>query len=298
MQLDDSTEVQADQNDSLEADSSLAAGFAKVRGEEPPAAAAAAQDAVTDLDGEASTDATDAPAPGVTQAAAEEAPEEMFAGMKASEVKALLAKAAQFDELKSQVEANNQKMYGKLGEYQRKINELSSKPAGQQIAFSKDALKKLGGEFPELAELLAEDLSALSLNSAASSADPEQVEKIVAERVEQIRVENEKKLLTLAHRDWRDAIKSDEWKIWRATLPAEAQQVLDTSQDAMQIADAITDFKGWKQTNVAQAEAASRRRANRLEKSVMPAGVPASGPARLPDSAGLNAGFSRVRRGA
>lgn len=318
MQLENSNEVdttvinaeqQDDQHDVTDNDDSLAAGFAKVRGGSAPIDAndSDATDTDTELDGGASDDsATDAePAEeGTQQTAAEEVkhePEDDIIpglGMKASEVKQMLARVAEVDQLKASIEQANAKVYGKLGEYQRKINELANKPAG--LALTKEKLTRLSAEFPDLAEMLAEDLSALQLASPASDFDPEKVNEIVQQRVGEAlqaqQRETEKKLLTMAHRDWRDVIRSDDWKVWRGTLTADAQQILDSSWSAEQLSEQINTFKDWKKSTVEQAEATRQRRSNRLERSATPNGMPASAPTVISEEQALSAGFKKVRR--
>jgi hypothetical protein len=278
-----------DSLDSVQDDSGLSAGFAKVRGGEPH----------TDVN-DAEITPAEAVGPEVTAAPEVEAtpdpepPEEMIAGMKASELKALLAKSAEVDQLKALIEQNNQKMYGKLGEYQKKINELKQVSTAK---IGKDSLKRLSAEFPDLAELLADDL-AEAIQASPSGLDQDHVDNLVNQRMVTAQQEMEKKLIAIAHRDWKQVLTSDDWKAWVSTQAAERKAEIETTWDSAILADAISDYKNAKNASAEKAAQTQQRRANKLERNVMPNGVPASGPMRLPDERGLSAGFNKVRRSA
>lgn len=298
-QMEDSIEIQSNTEQldqetetSTESSGSLSAGFAKVRGGEPTGA--------TTESIEPALTADPAGAEVITQETVETKepeviPEEMFMGMPASQVKAILEKAAEFEKVE-------QRLYGKFGEFQKKLNAVqTAASSGQSISVTKEKLKRLSSDFPDLAELLADDLSDL-LKSPASGIDQEQVNTLVSEKlqseIQRIEAENEKKLLTMAHRDWRQVRDSAEWDSWLNQLPADRQNEIRSSWSAVDLADAITEHKQWvKEKADAEAKAAANaaRRENKLANSVVPRGVPAAGPMKVPDSKGLDAGFKRVR---
>jgi hypothetical protein len=308
MPEDQSTDQQDGQSgtESTESGGSLSAGFARVRGEQPHTtsnekAEAQADGASEQDEGASSTDDAQVEQ-GNAEAKAEDEhqPEEYFAGMKASEVKALLAKAAEFDRLKEQMTHESQKMYGKFGEFQKKINQLQQQSAaGQPVKLTKESLKRTLSDYPELAEALADDLGEI-LKSPASGLDQANVDTLVSEKLGQevakINQANEQKLLAFAHRDYKQVLTSDDFKIWRGTLPADVQQALDSTWDAVFVADAITEFKTWKQKSAADAEEAKTRRTKRLENAVVPNGTPGQGATKTPDHAGLSAGFNKIRK--
>lgn len=292
--------------ESTESNGSLSAGFARVRGAQPHTASetqaaatgAVEQDEVASVTDDAQEEQGNAQETVTT--GKQEAEEETFLGMPASQVKAILAKAAEFDRLKEQMTLESQKMYGKFGEFQKKINQLQQQSAaGQPVKVTKDSLKRTLSDYPELAEALADDLGEI-LKSPASGFDQAQVDTLVSEKLSQevarINQANEQKLLAFAHRDYKQVLTSDDFKIWRGTLPADVQQALDSTWDATFVADAITEFKSWKQKSVADAEAAKTRRTKRLENAVVPNGAPSQGAAKIPDHTGLSAGFNRVRK--
>lgn len=293
--------------ESTESGGSLSAGFAKVRGQQPHTASDTKPEVQATGREEHDEDAssTDDAQAGQgnkqeTAATDKQEPEETFLGMPASQVKAILAKAAEFDRLKEQMTHESQKMYGKFGEFQKKINQLQQQSAaGQPVKVTKDSLKRTLSDYPELAEALADDLGEI-LKSPASGFDQAQVDTLVSEKLSQevarINQANEQKLLAFAHRDYKQVLTSDDFKIWRATLPSDVQQALDSTWDATFVADAITEFKTWKQKSAVDADAARTRRTKRLENAVVPNGAPSQGAAKLPDHTGLSAGFNRVRK--
>ncbi len=291
-QSDTATDIVDTSTDSVAESDSLAAGFAKVRGDKPHT------DSVTEPTTTASTDSDDAaPEPesaeeqGNTQAPVEQQPAPAPQYISADD----------FKRYQEKVELDQQRMFGKFGEFQKKINGLTQQAPGQTVKFTKESLKKLSAEFPEFAELLADDLGEI-LKSPASGIDQTAVDTLVSERIKEettrIELASERKLMFVQHRDWESVVKSDEFAAWKNTLPPEVNQALSATRDSMFLGDAITEFKKARDAAASattQAEASKDRRAKKLEASVVPSGMPAARPAKLPDEVGLSKGFSKVR---
>ncbi len=167
------------------------------------------------------------------------------------------------------------KLFGALGAIRQQIDAMKTQPAvaPSAIKVTKESLKRLSTEFPELAELLAEDLSTVVMGGAQAP-DMEAINKIVSEAVTKGLTENsqvyETRLLTLAHPDWRQVAPSPEFAGWAATQSAEVQQMLSDGWDSAAIAEQLTKFKTWK------AETQRKRQTNqqRLETNVAPRGNP------------------------
>jgi len=265
-------------------EASLDAGFNKTREEITPVETLR-QERAEPAGNEASTEVQ------LTASEPAQAVEEpMIGGFKESEFKALLAKAQRVEELESQIKGNHDKAFGKFGELQRTINELKERPAGAPTKVTGAALKRLTENFPELAEMLAEDLSELSIGSSTNNADSAAIEARFDQRLEEINRANEQKLLAMKHRDWRTTVKSDDFVLWKNTLPAEHRTELDNSWDALYISENLDAFKEWK------SKAPKQKTDKRIEAALTPNGTPVTAPGVLPDNAGLNAGFNKVRR--
>ncbi len=285
----ENVDSQQDVDQSQQEDASLEAGFNRTRGEEPPVEIPPPEPATTEAAPEKATEASTDQQTAAPEAQAEEP---MIGSFKESEFKALMAKAQRVDELEAQINGNQSKVFGKFGEVQRLINEMKATPPGQPVKLAGAKLKRLADTFPELAEALAEDLSELSLESPAQSTfDSTELEQRFALQVEEIKRENEKKLLSMKHRGWKETVKSQDFTLWKGTLPAEERQQLDNSWDAEYISDKLDSFNEWK-----SRPSTKQRNDKRLEAAVTPTGTPNTAPGLIPDIAGLNAGFNKIRK--
>lgn len=294
------------------------AGFNKVRGDEPPAEDPPKQtetieqaqpEAKTEeaKEPEAKTDTTkdsdDAKESEEAEkaTAADEDPIVPGIGLKASEVKNLLAKAASFDPAAIE-EKLSSKMFGKFGEVQRSINELKANPAGQPLKLTTEKLKRLHAEYPEMAAILAEDLSEV-LTAPAGTFTKDEVDRIVSEKLTEKSAEVELKLLTIAHPDWYENRHSPDFSIWLSTLPQNVSEAVQSSQDSTFLAKAFTGFKAWKgaaqeakrAADEAAAAAAKQKTEKRLEGGITPKGVTTPAPPLPTASSAMQAGFKKVR---
>jgi hypothetical protein len=221
----------------------------------------------------------------------------VFYGLTETQVKTALAQAARVGDLEKQLTATHDKVFGTIGEIRQALKDLKSAPAGTPVKVLKDAFKKLTENgYGDLAESLAEDFSNLPLGPQ-STFDQAAYDKSVDERVNSrlldANKEFEKKLLTIQHKDWRGIYASDYFKIWRGTLPAEAQGVLDNSWDAATLSEALDDFKVWREKAKApkQTTTASDKR---LAAAVDPK-TTASPPAGPSDDEAFETGFKNAR---
>jgi len=310
----ENTESQENQQEQ-QVHESMMAGFNKVRGDEPPAEdppkqvevteqaqSEAATEPVKEEEANAdvvntSTEASEAKT--AEPAAADEDPIVPGIGLKASEVKNLLSRAASFDPAAIE-ERLSSKMFGKFGQFQREINQLKSSPAGQPLKLTTEKLKRLHAEYPEMAAILAEDLSEV-LTAPAGTFTQEQVDQMVAKKVSEKSTETELKLLTIAHPDWYENRRSPDFNVWLSTLPADISERVQTSEDSAFLTQAFHGFKAWK--NAAQearraaeeAAAAKQKNEKRLEGSITPKGVTVAAPPLPTASSAMQAGFKKVR---
>lgn len=279
-------------------DASFEAGFNQARGDEPTAE-------IPPIAKEEPPAAAVSPAPEVTPEAPAEPTEseavdtqELIAGLTPGELKAALAKAAEVDRIRAEMESHNRKVFGRFGELQGEMKKLMDSPKGQPVKITRDTFKRLQAEFPDLAELLAEDLSDVLTSPAQSNFDPAQLEeqfKAKTEefntRIEEVTRKQETKLLTMKHPGWRQTVQSDDFTLWKGTLPEDVRTQLDNSWDAAFISDALTAFDTWKGRGAQQAN-------KRLESAITPQGVPAPSPPQPSEEDAFVSGFKTARSGA
>ena len=247
------------------------AGFAEARGEESPT-----EQVVTEA-------AAEPEAEPEAQAAPE--PEILFAGLTEEQLKSQLAKAGEVDDLRAQV----RRLDGRYGELNSRLQQ-----SNQPMKISADKFARLRENYGDLADALAEDLSQLSMGGGGGQQafDSAPIEQKFSDELAKIRQENERKLLTIRHRDWETIKTSDDYKLWEQTIPAEERQKLNDSWDEMYIADRFDDFKGWR----TKSQEVKQSKQGRLAAAVTPTrGAPAAVSA-VNDEAAFEAGFRQVRR--
>jgi hypothetical protein len=252
-------EVQDVQSDvEVQSDDGFAEGFAEARGEEPPV--------------QAEVPETAQPTEQASQAVEPEPepePQPLIAGLTESQVKELLVKAGQVDELNARIE----KVFGKFGEVQRNLQTLQSQKSSG-VRLNPESFKRMREEFPEMVDLLTADLSeALEGASGQASIDPTAIESIVSERLSakerEIEEAMERRWLKRQHKDWEDVIRSDDFMLWgQNELQPEEWQSLLASRDSEYISDGLTRFKEWRDRAVKAKESKQKR----LEAAITPKG--------------------------
>lgn len=218
----------------------------------------------------------------VEPAPAEPEPPKMF-GYTEDQFKELFAKAQEVDRLKER----EAKIFGTLGSLKQAIEARREQPTAT-AKITKESLKRLSAEFPEMAEMLSQDLSEIAIPQGAF--DQTVVERMVEERVEKVERANETKLLTVMHPDWKAVVQTPEFAGWKETLSPEDRDVLDNGWDAFSIGERLTAFKEWK-SKAAQTKVSNQRR---LEAAVTPRSTARSAPVVTEDDAFLQ-GFNQAR---
>lgn len=249
------TEVDQQQEEVVQDDSGFDAGFAEARGDESPTEPEqVAEEHVEEPVVEAE------PVP-------EQPQESLIAGLTEEQVKNLLLKAGQVDELSGQL----RKAFGRMGEFNNEIQQLRQRGG---VKLSADKFKRLGEQYPELAEALAEDLSgALEAPSSGPAFDINGFSNAVEQRLSAqqatLNQEIEKRLLTRAHRDWADVVRSNDFQLWAANvLPKEDSTKLAETWDADFISDKLDEFKSFRE----QSTKTQQSKQKRLEAAVAPKG--------------------------
>jgi hypothetical protein len=236
---------------------------------------------------------------------------------------AIQERLAGMDSLRTDVIKRADLALGKYGELNRTLQEMKQRPSGVPD-MSKAQFKKLNEQFPEFAKLLAEDLGEVfqaqttELTKAEVPAfKPEEFEERVNQRVateiETLTIKNEKREIARAHRNWEDIVRSEEFKKWGTTQPANEWQAFLLSNDSDVVIGKLNQFTDFQKsakeaaskaaTEAAAAEAAAAAAAakkqkteGRLAAAVTPKGN-ASGPTAKTEKDYLNEGFKSVRSG-
>jgi hypothetical protein len=207
--------------------------------------------------------------------------EPVIGNLKESELVAMLAKLPKIDEIGDMSTKEIQKLYGKIGELNRNLQELQKKGSGG-TALNVAGLQftKLKENFPELAEMLVEGLSEVQVNGG-SGLTLEDVERLSNEKVAGVKTELQQEmqvsLLRIQHPDYSEVHKSDEFKVWKQTLPEDEQTKIEESWDAAYLSGVFNKFKDWRK----ERTQSSQQRKDRLKGALRPktnAGTVRSGP--------------------
>lgn len=282
-----------------QAESDFAKGFSPA-----PEQSAPEQKTEQTSDAAGTETATETVAPKQEAKAAEPA---RIAGMTEEEWNAAVAKAtgSQVEELRKEIRQN----FGQIGNLTRTVNELKAArgnaTAGRKI--TADLLKRVNEELPGLGQALAADLQEIMGGAEEAQAnaeakgqafDPEKYfsEKVVPALQELEARNNEKAELRIVksiHRDFDAVVKSEDFSGWLKTLPEDRQREVRESEDGFVAADAVTEFKTWRDRT--KKDKTSKQ--TRLEAAVSPQGVPAGGgPQPTDEDAEFNAGFKRAAK--
>ncbi len=225
-------------------------------------------------------------------ATAEALPQTRLAQITEDQFKALMQKADEVDQIRSDSKRQIDTLAGHLGGMKQLVEGLKQ----QRGPLSAGQLKRLGAEYPDVARLLQEDLGALGA-AGGQTLDSAEVDRraqaIVAQQLPKELVKQEIKILRLYHRDWVDVVRSPEFADWSRTLSVADQQRL-AGNDGEFIADRISDFKARpKPRSAAQTAVSSNSRQRRLEAAVSPKGAGGHAPAPAAEDdfeAGFRAG--------
>ena len=257
----------------------------------------------------AGTETPGTPAPAGTETpGAEPEPQKLIAGLTEEQIAAALSRTGA---LQSTVD----KMAGRLGSLMQQIEALKANPPTTQVAQQALDLKleKLSAQFPELANLLREDLSTLQQAQAASPAPAvpsgltqEQFDVALNARLagatEQLTEQMEAKILTIQHPDWLEIIKTPQFALFRDNvLPPGVGQQLMSSSDSTFISAKLTEFKEWRAKSQAPAPAKPAippARQSRLAQAVIPNGDRSAPKAPQTEEDAFIAGFKNARAAA
>ena len=225
-------------------------------------------------------------------------PPKLFAGLTEEQLAAALART-------SQLQSTVDKLAGRMGTALQKIDSLMQAPknASEQRAFDLK-LERLNAAFPELAEILREDLKPMGMPEQVEvpvqqGFTQEQVEQMLQDRLQTFQHQQneamEIRALGAVHPDWEQVIRTPQFALWRDNVISDGAELM-SSESAAFISAKLSEFKQWQNrpTQPAQAlvtPAPSRRLANAVQPASRAA--PAAGPVSEDDA--FEAGFKKVR---
>ena len=221
----------------------------------------------------------------------------LIAGLTEEQLQAALARNGS---LQSTVD----KMAGRMGQLMQQIETLRTAPQTQASTATLNLkLEKLGESFPELANLLREDLSAATLPAepvapVVAGITQEDLDARLAAVTATTKEAIEVKVLGIMHPDWAQVIKTPQFALWRDTvLPAGEGVKLMESEDASEISAGLTKFKEWAKPATPTPPPVPDVRTSRLANAVMPNGGAAPAPVvELSEEAAFAASFANEQK--
>ncbi|UOF76807.1 hypothetical protein [Caudoviricetes sp.] len=273
-------------------DAAFLSGFSVVRGGDDDAGAKAEVQAVENQN----QDQQDPQQGQMTKAEAKA----ILAGYTEDQIKSLLEKAGQVDAIRH----SHQKLAGQYGSALQQIQRLDAaiKSGAGAPQFSKEKLKKLSESFPELAEILADDLAGIFGAQKTETADPKgptpdplkEVSDQFSRQMAQKEETYQRKILTIMHPNWLEMVHEPEFSAFTSKLSQSEQELLNSGWDAEQIGAILTRYKQSKSTSQ-QSTVSSTPKKDRLSAAV----VPKSG-ARAPsgdtEEDAFTKGFNSIRK--
>lgn len=191
---------------------------------------------------------------------------------------------------------------GRIGEVNHRMQQLLQQQrtaGGSNVKLSATSMKRLSEEFPEMAEMLAEDLTeALAgMGGGQPQIDPQVIDQLVTEKTKAIE-DNltrgmEKYKLSMTHKDWQQVVQEDGFNQWLFGQPPDYQQRINNSWDAGEIADALSAYKATRPAKAAVQQQAQQRK-QRFADAVTPTQATQTAPVPSTDDDFL-AGFKAVR---
>ncbi len=215
-------------------------------------------------------------------------PESTFAGYTEAEIKAAMERIQKLDTL----EQSQSKAFGMLGALKQSIEGIRSQP-GTPAKLTRESLKRLNVEYPDLADALAEDLGSFGGGQAAAI-DPTQINDIVSNGIRTARNADASEFLKDEHGDWVATVKSPEFNAYLNTLDEQTRERVKRSENPFYVSKQLVQFNDWKAKSVQAAKAKNTR----LEAAIAPTKGGAPGKAGPTDEDAFMAGFKAVRGGA
>lgn len=194
-------------------------------------------------------------------------------------------------ELRAAIEKTRGDAFGKIGGLERTLRQIQeATPVGHAITVTGDDLKEFKGEFPELADKFARDLTNVLSKFKGTGAPVQQAaalpedfddrmktsaRSIAVEEREKLKVELALETLNELHEDWQTvtgpANSATPYRQWLKQQPEAYQNKVLASNNAVVIGKSITAFKEFASAKE-KPKTAAELRAERLKESVVPKG--------------------------
>lgn len=305
MENEDSIVVEQSPADLAAEEAAFASAFNETRGEEP---AVVDEPEAVPVDDETAAAIDAAAAPAAEEPAPPAEAPKLFAGLTEEQLTAALAR-------NTTLQGTVDKMAGRMGQLMQQIEALRATPpttAAAQVALDLK-LEKLSASFPELANLLREDLQGLQNAQAAAPAPAappgvtqEQIDAMLSERLgtttAKLTEQMEVKVLTIMHPDWLQIIQTPQFALFRDNvLPAGVGKQLMESEDSAFISQKLTEFKDWKKasatpvTDIPTPPVVPAVRKTRLANAVLPSGGGSATAVVETEEDAFQAGFKKER---
>ena len=203
-----------------------------------------------------------------------------YAQITSEELDSLRARLAQVDELKAAQEKQFGTAFGKMGMMEKTLKDMSEQAKMEPVG--ELDLASLKEEYPELAGLIAKDLSSVMRRGGTREFSQEQLDAMVNERlapaltIAESRLEQkfERRALSMSAPDWESTVTSQAFKDWVAKQPVDKQAQINNSWDSTFVINTIGEFKQTLKKPVAQQTDA---RTARLEAAIQPRGTVSTG---------------------
>jgi hypothetical protein len=292
-------DLQQNNADSAAEEAAFESSFHETRQEEAPPEL---------LDDPAPTAVAEEPA-----AASEETPPAatpVVAGLTEEQVANALARI-------SQQQGTIDKLGGRIGQLMQQVEQLKTQPrtASEQRSFDLK-LEKLNEAFPELAEILREDLKGLGAGASAPQPTEPQAKTYTAEEVDAMLTNKlqsfqqqqerafEVKALGAVHPDWEQLVRTPQFALWRDNVIADGKELME-SENAAFISRKLTEFKDWvkatsspvhaEPTPPARQPSPVRAAQQRLRQAVLPNSSAPPASQAVTEDDGFAAGFAAER---
>lgn len=203
----------------------------------------------------------------------------------------LMRQAGEVDNLKA-LPNQMDKAFGKIGNVERFLKEFQ---AGGNVEVSDEDFAEMREQYPELAEFQMKGLKRVLSKikgSGAAAPDAAAIEKIVSERLPELRQETINIALDAVLPAWDEEVKTDAFAKWLEQQPDDVK-ALELSPKPRDAARLLSKFAQFKATPPAPpAPPAVSRRAAAVAAAVTPRSSGAATPAAPTEDDEFNAGFN------
>lgn len=284
-----------------QAEAELAAGFSKVRGE--PSTEGANDDQQATEKSAAELEAERKAAEEAERKAAEEAAWNSLPPVVRSKLESIDKMQGTMDKLAGHIGGMKRQLDQTIATAQTAAKEAGTKaPTDAQVqeALSDpEAWQQFEEDFPDFAKPIATELNAIrkSIGERSNAVDPDSLAEQIEKRVSsQIDAAEERAYVRLKHPDWKNTVKTEDFKSWLQAQPEDmqARAESDLADDAIALLDGFNEHRKARE----EAQRQQQKRQSRLQGAVAPRGTPVPPVQGLSDEQALARGFNRVRKAA